>query len=78
MAAALAISCKQAAKTYWQEHWGDDADAFALLQHEDGTSKGCGIVEFSSVADARRAISMLSNTVSTRTFTQGISSIFSS
>ena len=36
----------------------------AILQHEDGTSKGCGIVEFSNPADAKRAISMLSNTVS--------------
>ena len=36
----------------------------AILQHEDGTSKCCGIVEFSNPADAKRAISMLSNTVS--------------
>ena len=50
------------------ECWQHNADACVLLQHEDGTSKKCGIVEFSSVADARRAISMMSNTVSTLTF----------
>lgn len=45
--------------------WQHNGNACVLLQHEDGSSKKCGIVEFSSVADARKAISMLSNTVST-------------
>lgn len=35
----------------------------ACMQHEDGTSKGCGIVEFNSARDAMRAISLLSNSV---------------
>lgn len=34
-----------------------------VLEHEDGTSKGCGIVEFASPSEALRAISMLSNSV---------------
>jgi RNA recognition motif-containing protein len=34
-----------------------------LAQYEDGTSKGCGIVEFQSPGDALRAISLLSNSV---------------
>lgn len=35
----------------------------AVLEHEDGTSKGCGIVEFASPSEALRAISMLSNSM---------------
>lgn len=34
-----------------------------VLQYDDGTSKGCGIVEFESPSEALRAISLFSNSI---------------